>query len=255
MELTAQVKQTICSLFTVSEEENVLRVITPLYYGESHDQIVVCARREGALWRLDDNGDAAFYANMAGADIDSGSVQRWLETLAQPTQWDAAGEAFYITKITERQIAPLALKITEAASQLYALATARAERSKSDFIVRIVSMLRDIERESGIHARYNVEVDLAGGLLADCIFDAPVPLLVIAANSPVRLLEAELIHTQYLLEKKPGFVLAVVENAISVGRKQFSRANYYTGKTVEFEGMQHDFHKQILAQLNSRTLQ
>ncbi len=37
------------------------------------------------------------------------------------------------------------------------------------------------------------------------------------------------------MQKTPGFVLAVVESQKAVGKKQFERANYYTGKTMIFD--------------------
>ena len=58
----------------------------------------------------------------------------------------------------------------------------------------------------------------------------PRPLIVIAASSAARLLEAEVIHMQYLYTQQPGFVLAIAESEQAVGKKQFKRANFYTGK-------------------------
>ncbi|ERJ35080.1 hypothetical protein L810_2224 [Burkholderia sp. AU4i] len=72
-------------------------------------------------------------------------------------------------------------------------------------------------------------------MIADHVIDTPEPLIVVAANSAARLLEAEVIHMQYRMQKIPGFVLAVVENQKVVGKKQFERANYFTGKTVTFD--------------------
>ena len=73
------------------------------------------------------------------------------------------------------------------------------------------------------------------GMLADHIIQSPIRLIVAAATGATRLLEAEVIHMQYRIQKKPGYVLAVVESRKAVGKKQFERANYYTGKTVIFE--------------------
>ena len=39
---------------------------------------------------------------------------------------------------------------------------------------------------------------------------------------------------RYLYTKQPGFVLAIAESELAVGKKQFLRANFYTGKTVPF---------------------
>lgn len=42
---------------------------------------------------------------------------------------------------------------------------------------------------------------------------------------------------QCRMERKPGFVLAVVENEIVVGKHQFERANYCSSKTVTSTNM------------------
>lgn len=74
------------------------------------------------------------------------------------------------------------------------------------------------------------------------------PLIVIAASSATRLLEAEVIHMQYRYTKQRGFILAVAESEKVVGKKQFHRANYYTGKTVEFSA--YDFGQLLREQLH-----
>ena len=66
------------------------------------------------------------------------------------------------------------------------------------------------------------------------MIDHSAPLIIIAASSTARLLEAEVIHMQYLYTRQPGFVLAIAESELAVGKKQFLRANFYTGKTVPF---------------------
>ncbi len=80
------------------------------------------------------------------------------------------------------------------------------------------------------------------------IGEAANPLIVIAATSATRLLEAEVIHMQYRYTNQPRFVLAVVESDKAVGIKQFHRANYYTGKTVQFSAF--DFGQLLRQQLH-----
>ena len=82
--------------------------------------------------------------------------------------------------------------------------------------------------------RSNVELPFAGNMVADHVIDHSIPLVIIAASSTTRLLEAEEIHMRYLYTKQPGFVLAIAESELAVGKKQFLRANFYTGKTVPF---------------------
>ena len=62
------------------------------------------------------------------------------------------------------------------------------------------------------------------------------------------MLEAEVIHMQYRYTKQRGFILAVAESEKAVGKKQFHRANYYTGKTVEFSAC--DFGQLLREQLH-----
>ena len=53
---------------------------------------------------------------------------------------------------------------------------------------------------------------------------------------------------QYRYTKQRGFILAVAESEKVVGKKQFHRANYYTGKTVEFSAC--DFGQLLREQLH-----
>jgi hypothetical protein len=52
---------------------------------------------------------------------------------------------------------------------------------------------------------------------------------------------------QYQLTRMSGFVLAIAESQSAVGKRQFERANYYTGKTVTFSEV--DLPKLIESQL------
>ncbi len=58
--------------------------------------------------------------------------------------------------------------------------------------------------------------------------------MIIAATTTLRLMEAEMIFFDCARRKEPAYVLALVEDARAIGFKQYTRANYYTDKTVEF---------------------
>lgn len=252
MELTTALKKQICSLFEVHQDlEGVQRIVTPLEYPSSGDQIVVRVRPHGNnQFLIDENGDAALYASMAGGDVESDASERWLEELHlySPVIMDEAG-TLTATATSEALIAPYIFRVAEAAQQLYAIATARGPRQASDFKMRLSDVVSQAASSLGFTYATDVELPIAGGLIADFVIENPRPLIVIAANSLTRLLEAEIIHMQYQLSKLPGFVLAVAESQAAVGKKQFERANYYTDKTVSFSPA--DFRQMISTQLNS----
>lgn len=99
---------------------------------------------------------------------------------------------------------------------------------------RVAEVVAEIANALNLPYRSNVELTMAGSMVADHVIDHATPLIVIAASSATRLLEAEVIHMQYLHSHQPGFVLAIAESEQAVGKKQFKRANFYTGKTVDF---------------------
>jgi hypothetical protein len=252
MELLADdIKRSICSLFEVyADEKGVQRVVTPIEYPGTSDRIVVRVRpQQDGGYSVDENGDAAMYANMADGDTESEVVKRWIDDLPEsgPVTMDE-DETLIVKGYDTRLIAPSIFRVAEAAQHLYALATTRGERHPSDFKERLSRALLEIAAELGLKHHENVDLPISGGLLADHVLDTPTPLIVIAATGATRLLEAEVIHMQYRMQKTPGFVLAVVESQKAVGKKQFERANYYTGKTVIFDD--HNLKGLVSASLN-----
>lgn len=238
MELSIDLKRAICSLFEVHEDERgTQRVITPLEYPGSHDQVVVRVRPHGDHWRIDESGEAALYARMSGGDPDGDNVQRWASSLEQASHIDLDEDEQLTTEVHDAcLIAPTIFHIAAAAQQLFALATAHKEREASDFKEQVAAIVSEICMTLNIPVKHNTRLPISGDLEADHLIgeENNNPLIVITATSAKRLLEAEVIHMQYQLSKAPGFVLAVAESQKAVGVKQFKRANYYTGKTVEF---------------------
>lgn len=238
MVITNDLKRAICALFEVHPDEGgVQRIVTPLEYPGSNDQIVVRVRPsdDGRGFIIDENGEAAFYAGLNGGDIESEAVGRWAEEISSisPVEF-TEDEKIAAFANDERLIAPYIFRVAEAAQQLHAIATARAERQASDFKERIKSVIQEIAAELNLSCESDVELPIAGGLKADHLLGKNNPLIIVAATSPTRLLEAEVIYMQYRADKKPGYILAVAESQGTVGKKQYERAAYYTNKAVIF---------------------
>lgn len=239
MTITQNLKQAICSLFEVHHDEGgVQRIVTPLEYVGTNDRVVVRVRpllgNQG--YSIDENGDAAFYASLNGGDVEADVVERWAGELTQLTPVCFSDDET-LTAFTndERLIGPYVFRVAEAAQQLHAIATARVERQSSDFKDRIKEIIQEIAREAKIKYESDVDLPIAGGLKADHVLGDATPLIIVAATSSTRLLEAEVIHMQYRAENMPGYILAVAESQAAVGKKQFERASYYTNKTVVFD--------------------
>ncbi len=236
--LADPLKQTLCSLFEVHADTNgVQRIVTPLQYPGTGDHVVVRIRPSQGGYSIDENGEACFNAGMMGGEVESGAVERWSQEIAQ---WSPVrlgeDEVLRASTSDERLLAPYVFRVAEAAQQLFAVATSRVERqSPSDFKGRLTRAIADIAAEFGLQHRSEVELPISGGLVADHVIETPTPSIVIAATSAKRLLEGELIHLQYRAEKLPGFVLAIAESQLAVGKTEFERANYYTWKTVVFD--------------------
>lgn len=236
MVIANDLKRAICSLFEVhADDDGVQRVVTPLEYPGSSDQIVVRVRpsKDGHGFDIDENGEAAFYAGLNGGDPESDAVDRWAEDLStvSPVRF-TDDEKLVAYASNDRLIAPYIFRVAEAAQQLHSIATARSDRQASDFKERVKQVVDEIAKETRLKYESNVDLPIAGGLKADHVLGLQSPLIIIAATSATRLLEAEVIYMQYRADNKPGYVLAVAESQLSVGKKQYERAAYYTSKAV-----------------------
>lgn len=235
MDFAPGLKQTICTLFEVHEDSaSVQRIVTPLEYPGSNDKVIIRVRQRSHGFEIDENGEAALYASMHGGDVDSELVQRWAEDLSQTTSLAYTDETLVASLNDQHLIAPAIFQVAAAAQQLFALATSHKEREANDFKDRVAEVIAEIANALNLPYRSNVELTMAGSMVADHVIEHAIPLIVIAASSATRLLEAEVIHMQYLHSHQPGFVLAIAESEQAVGKKQFKRANFYTGKTVDF---------------------
>lgn len=238
MKVQTNIKHNLCALFEVTETENGgWCVVTPLQYSGSNDNIVIHIQPKGDGWKIHDNGDAVMNANMLGFDTAIDAIDRWAEELHMhsPVRFNENEELLTADSDKEILLAPYVFRVAEAAQQLYTLATQRQERRSSTFKQEVADVVTAVALSLQKTPHQDVELPIAGGLTADFVIEQAEPLIVIAATSVARLMEAELIYLQYRLQNMPGFVLAIAETPQSVGRKQFDRANYYTGKTVTFD--------------------
>jgi hypothetical protein len=239
--LKDDIKRSICSLFDVYSDENgVQRIVTPIEYPGTADKVVIRIRPAGdGGFTVDENGEAALYASMAGGDIDSEPMKRWLDELSSLSPVSLTeDETLVCFGTNQKLVAPYIFRVAEAAQQLYAIATSRVERQFSDFKAKLAQIVLEVARDVGVKVESDVSLPFAGGMTADHVIHAGEPIVVIAAVSTTRLLEAELMQMQYQLSRRPGKVLAICESQASVGRKQFERAGYFTWKTLAFSGQE-----------------
>ncbi len=249
MNVKTDIKHAICALFEVhADEGGVYRVVTPLEYPGTHDRVVVRVRPDANGFQIDESGDAVLYTGLSGGDVDSEPVQRWVEGLLAHSPLRFDDEIISVVATDEELIASSIFRIAEAAQQLHAIATARVDRHISDFKERVAGVVEKVAASLQVPMASEVELPIAGGLVADHVVGTSEPLIVIAATTASRLLEAEVIYMKYQADRKAGFVLAVAESQDAVGKKQYERAAYYTSKAVIFN--EHDLSGLIKASIH-----
>lgn len=202
MVVTSDLKRAICASFEVYEDqEGVQRVVTPLEYGGSGDRVVVRVRPTAEGFDIDENGEASLYAAMSGGDPEAEVVSRWAEELLSfsPVRFEE-DEVLRARTSDLRLVTSYVFRVAEAAQQLHALATSRSERKASDFKDKVADIVQSVAKELRCSVKSDVELSIAGGMRADHVIEAANPLIVIAAGSPARLLEAEVIYMQYRAE-------------------------------------------------------
>lgn len=249
------IKRQICDLFEVhADEGGVTRVVTPLEYVGSGDNVVVRVRPQGQGYSIDENGEAAFSAAMSGGDMDSEVVARWISEFHEsgPVLFDEETELLHSYAENQEVIVPYIFRVAEAAQRLHAVATSRVGRQESDFKEKVKELVVAVARELDLRIEHDVDLPIAGNLTVDHVIHAPTPLLIVSASYPARLLEAEVIYMQYRADKRPAHVWAIAESQAAVGRKHFERAGYYTNRAVVY---QPESLRQLVAAECSPTLQ
>lgn len=235
-----QIKNSICALFDVQQDGDTLVVSTPLNTSGEDKVHIYITPTENNLWRIDDNGETAFAAAMAGVNTRTEQFKTAVEASIYGSSplltWDDDDEFFSIVT-NFHDIGVNCLALAHAASRLYlSTTTPKKIKEKSDFKERIVGIINSIAEETKLDIEIDTPVtnDL---LIADCRLDTPVPTYVVVATSAIRLGDAELMHSRLQLAQEPGYVLAVVEDVKSVGKSHYTRATYLTDKTVQWDSL------------------
>jgi hypothetical protein len=234
-------KLDMCKDFELRETATGWLVVTPLEY-DDHDQVVVFAdRMPNGLWYVHDDGEAALRLMFDSVDPDSARVQAWLEEHSSRVGWNERENQIERLDVKETDLVPAAFKVAQAAVQIQAMTAFRVTREESQFKEEVLTLLRQVADEAHVEARFDVPVDQARMLNADCLMLVTPPLAVIVASTREKLLEAELTWSYLKQQGDPTRVLAVVEDAKDVGQKEFARAQYFTDKTLPFRGFEQAF--------------
>ncbi len=220
----------LCGAFQITQEDDTLLVHTPFGL-DFNDDLVLRLRPDGAALRVDDNGDTLLALALSGVAPDA---ERVLE-LAPGVEFDEDDGSLIVRPASQERIADAVFSLVGAALRVHGACRPRTRPAPSDFRERVLAALEGVAIEAGVTMRTDQVVEEAGSLTADAVLGDASPLLVIAATSVERLMEAELIYLRRQLGHAPGFVCAVVPSAKLIGQKHYSRANYYTDKALEFD--------------------
>jgi hypothetical protein len=247
-------RQVLCGAFDLSTEGDTCLIGTPFQI-DYNDRLVLRIRKGQGSYRVDDNGDTAFALMLAGVDTDPDRLSELVQ-LPKAVQIDSADSSLYVQAETLETAAESVWSITAHALRLHEAAKPRLRQAPSDFRDRVVMLLESIARQENVPILFDHVVEKTGSIIADVVIGSEsAPLLVFAAPSPERLMEAELVYLRRKLHPAPGYVCAVVPSARAVGQKHFSRANYYTDKTLEFDGWDNAFGEFATRHLQSSFLQ
>jgi len=227
----SELRQVMCGAFDVSEEGQVLLVRTPFGL-DFNDDLVLRVRPVGEGFQVDDNGDTLFALALDGVAPDA---ERVLE-VASDIEFNEEDGCLIARAPCARAVADAVFRVAGAALRVHSACRARERAPSSDLKARVIGLLTEVAEQAGVSIRLDEVVEQAGALTADAVLGDTAPLIVIAASSVERLMEAELLFLRRQLSNRPGYVCAVVPSATAVGRKHFSRASYYTDKAVEFDG-------------------
>jgi len=232
-------KPDLCRDFEVHADDGGWRVVTPWRYGD-RDRVVIWAMPTDNGWRIDDNGEAAFRMALDGGDSESQRVRAWLSNVPAMlgANWNADEqrlEAF----ADEKDLAPAIHAVAEVSALLGSLSLTREVRTPSTFKEEVISMLRDVSRETGIEARFDIPLDQRQLLVADCLFLSERPLAIIVAASVERLLEAELAWSETQRAGDRTRIVAITEgDGAAIPRRRIDQAQFFTDKTLPYRGFE-----------------
>lgn len=227
----AELRKAMCGAFDVTEEGGVLLVRTPFGL-DFNDDLVLRIRPVDRGFQVDDNGDTMLTLALSGS---APEADRVLEA-AGDVEFDEEDGSLIARVENPVALGEAVFRVAGAALRVHSACRPRERTAASDLKSRVVELLSKVASETGVVLRLDEVVEEAGSLQADAVLGDDEPLIVIAAPSVERLMEAELLFLRRQISRRPGYVCAVVSSAAAIGRKHFTRANYYTDKTVEFDG-------------------
>lgn len=235
----------VCKDFQIRQTPIGLVIVTPFVY-EDMDQIVIFAdRQDNGHWHIHDNGDAALRLMFDGVDPYAPKIQSWLKATVSEVEWNDEDNALERCNVNEADIVPAALKVAQACIQLQAMSSHRVSREESTFKAEVVSVLKEISKETDVAAQFDVPIDQKRLFVSDCLFLSKTPLAIFIASSKERLLEAELAWSNLRRTKDPTRVIAVIEEQRTTGIKEVTRAQYFTDKTLQYREFESVFREAV----------
>lgn len=236
-----------CKDFRLEKTSHGYMAVTPLRYYDN-DQVVVFARRaDSGNYLVTDNGETAMRLALDGVDTEAPRISQWLMDLDSifGVHWSSKDQELFL-EATEAELSKAILRVAESASQFQAMTCLRPNvRAENLFREELLSQLHQVSLDTNIEIKLDVPVDDAQQFRADALFLSPTPLAVVIASTKERLLEAELMWTNAQRMNDPTRVMAVVESAEKVGRKEVDRANYFTTKTVVYRDFEKIFPRNL----------
>lgn len=118
------------SMFEVHfDENNVYRVITPFYYPETNDKIVVRVRpTEEFGYSIDDNGEAIFYLNRMGSELCTDAIKQIIAHLTKTFPVSLKdNECLMVSTKDQSQLANCVFQVAQIANQLCVIANSQQE--------------------------------------------------------------------------------------------------------------------------------
>lgn len=238
----------LCSGFSISPTSSGgLSIYTPFTYDDGDSVVVFVSQLRDGQFRVDDNGESAFRLMTDGISLESRKAKSWLASIeaVHHVSWDDADEELYAVAGAVGEVASVAMKVAECSAQMQVLNALRQDRQVSTFKEEIIAVLRQVEKETNIEARYDFPADPNKQIFVDAYFMSPTPISVVIATSNERLLEAELLWSATQSVKDPTKVIAVFEDRSKLSEKHLARASYYTDKAVPWRHMPDAFHQLI----------
>ncbi|KAE8545380.1 DUF1828 domain-containing protein [Marinobacter nauticus] len=245
----------LCKGFYISATEvGGLSISTPFTYEDGDSVVIFVLPLKDGTFRVDDNGEAAFRLLSDGVSIEKGKPQAWLKSLESSHQvyWDEVGEELFAVANSIVAVAGAAMRVAECSAQMQVLSAFRQDRKVSDFKDQIMAVLREVEQETQIEARYDFAADPNQQIFVDAYFMSKTPISVVVATSAERLMEAELLWSMSQQMKDPMRVIAVFEDMTKFNDKQLARASYYTDKAVPWRSMPTAFRKLMTTEVKGK---